>query len=126
MLDAWKTAAKQLKREVHAIALAARDPRVPWYAKALAVCVVAYAVSPIDLVPDMIPVLGYLDDLVLLPIGIMLVRRLIPAEVLSECRARAEQASIGASGWIAAGVILFVWIACALALTVWLFHILRA
>ena len=66
----WKIKAEQLKQEMHALYLASRDPRVPWYAKAFVACVIAYAVSPIDLIPDPIPVLGYLDDLVLLPIGI--------------------------------------------------------
>ena len=85
----WKARARQLKAEVYALYLAYRDPRVPWYAKVLAACVVGYALSPIDLIPDFIPVLGYLDDLVLIPLGIALTLRLIPPEVLDECRARA-------------------------------------
>jgi uncharacterized membrane protein YkvA (DUF1232 family) len=72
--------------------LACRDPRTPWLAKALAAGIVAYAFSPIDLIPDFIPVLGYLDELVLLPIGILLVRRLVPAVVMADCRARADEA----------------------------------
>ena len=82
----WKDRAKTLKRETFTLYLACRHPRVPWYAKLLALIVVAYALSPIDLIPDFIPVLGYLDDLVLIPLGLMLVIRLIPADVLAECR----------------------------------------
>jgi uncharacterized membrane protein YkvA (DUF1232 family) len=78
--------ARVIKRDVHALYLASRDPRVPWYAKALAVAVAAYALSPIDLIPDFIPVLGYLDDLILLPLGILLVVWLIPPEIMAEHR----------------------------------------
>ena len=85
--------ARMIKRDVNAIAFAARDPRVPWYAKAIAAAVVAYALSPIDLIPDFIPVLGYLDDLVIVPAGILLTVRLIPADLLSEFRAQAEKRS---------------------------------
>ena len=79
MLQSW---AKSIKRDVYAVYLAARDPRTPWYAKVLGACVAGYALSPIDLVPDFIPVLGYLDDLVIVPIGIIVVIKLIPPEVL--------------------------------------------
>jgi uncharacterized membrane protein YkvA (DUF1232 family) len=85
----WRDRVRALKRDVVAIALAVRDPRVPWYAKAVGVCVVAYALSPIDLIPDFIPVLGLLDDLVLVPLGLLLVVRLIPADILAEHRAAA-------------------------------------
>ena len=81
--------ARRLRRDALAIRLAARDPRVPWYAKALALCVAAYALSPIDLIPDFVPVLGLLDDLLLVPLGIWAVIRLVPAEVLAEHRAAA-------------------------------------
>ena len=84
-LRAW---ARALKRDVHAIWLAARDPRVPWYAKMIAGCVAAYALSPIDLIPDFIPVLGYLDDLVIVPLGILLVVALIPPHIMAQHRAR--------------------------------------
>jgi uncharacterized membrane protein YkvA (DUF1232 family) len=83
--------AAELKRDVVALYSAARDPRVPWYAKVVALCIVAYAASPIDLIPDFVPILGYLDDLVILPLGIALAVRLIPAELLAEHRAAAEQ-----------------------------------
>ena len=88
----WRAKTHYLKREVFALYLACRDPRVPWYAKALAAAVVAYAFSPIDLIPDFIPVVGYLDDLVLVPLGVFAVRAMIPAAVLAECRERAETA----------------------------------
>jgi uncharacterized membrane protein YkvA (DUF1232 family) len=126
MLAAWKAKAGQARRELRALALASRDPRVPWYAKALAGCVVAYAVSPIDLVPDVIPVLGYLDDLVLVPLGIVLVRRMIPPQVLAECRAKAGDSPAGATGWIAAGVIVALWVVCALAAAGWLWTWIRS
>ncbi len=81
---------RQLKAEAYAVYLASRDPRVPRYAKAVAVCVVGYALSPIDLIPDFIPVLGYLDDLVLIPLGVVMVLRMIPPAVMVECRERAR------------------------------------
>jgi uncharacterized membrane protein YkvA (DUF1232 family) len=111
----WKARARQLKAEVYALYLAYRDPRVPWYAKVLAACVVGYALSPIDLIPDFIPVLGYLDDLVLIPLGIALTLRLIPPEVLDECRARAraELAEGKPVTRAAAAVIVAIWVGLA-------------
>jgi uncharacterized membrane protein YkvA (DUF1232 family) len=91
MLGRWRQHATQLKRDTYAIYLAFRDSRVPWYARVLAICVVAYALSPIDLIPDFIPVLGYVDDLVLVPLGIALVLRLIPMPVLEESRQHAHE-----------------------------------
>jgi uncharacterized membrane protein YkvA (DUF1232 family) len=88
----WAAEARRLKRDLYALYLACRDPRTPWFAKALAAVIVAYAFSPVDLIPDFIPVLGYLDDLVLLPLGVLIVRRLIPGAVMSDCRGRAEEA----------------------------------
>ena len=85
--------ARTIKRDVHAVWLSARDPCTPWFAKALAVVVAAYAVSPIDLIPDFIPVLGYVDDIIIVPLGIMLVVRLIPPEVISEHRETAAKAT---------------------------------
>ena len=81
--------ARTIKREVVVLALAARDPRTPWYAKLLAAAIVAYALSPIDLIPDFIPVIGWLDDLVLMPLGLLLVIRLIPKPLMEEFRLRA-------------------------------------
>lgn len=91
-LETWKQRARQLKTETYAVYLAYRDPRVPWYARLFAACVVGYAFSPIDLIPDFIPVLGYLDDLVLVPLGIALALKMIPPAVMAECRERAGDA----------------------------------
>lgn len=111
-MQTWKQRVRQLKRETYAIYFACKDPRVPWYARVFAGFVVAYAFSPIDLIPDAIPILGYLDDLVLVPLGIILVLKMIPPAVLSECRERAE-ATIGEGkprNWIAAVVIVAIWL----------------
>src|SRR5215207_3761726 len=89
-LDTWRQRVRRLKTETYALYLAYRDPRVPWYARVVAACVVAYDISPIDLIPDFIPLLGYLDDLILVPLGIALAIRLIPPQVLADCRAQAE------------------------------------
>jgi uncharacterized membrane protein YkvA (DUF1232 family) len=114
-LARWKMRARQLQAEVYALYLASRDPRVPWYAKAVAVCVVGYALSPIDLIPDFIPVLGYLDDLVLIPLGVALVLRMIPPAVMVECRARAraELADGKPVSRTAAAVIVLIWVGLA-------------
>ena len=94
---------------------ACRDPRTPWYARVLAMLIVAYALSPIDLIPDFIPVLGYLDELILLPVGIYLVLKLVPAEALADARARAqswvESRQPKPRNWIAAAVIVLLWVA---------------
>src|SRR3954453_12356452 len=90
LLQTWQQRARQLKRETYALYLALRDPRVPWYARVLGVCIVGYALSPIDLIPDFIPVLGYLDDLILVPLGIALLLKIVPEVVMVECRERAE------------------------------------
>ena len=105
-----KVLARKLKCEVHAIYLAAQSPRVPWYARWLAMAVVGYALSPIDLIPDFIPVLGYLDDVIIVPLGIWLVLSLIPEEVMTACRARANEAVTGPHGRIAAVAIIAIWI----------------
>ena len=119
MIQKLKVWAPALKRDAHAIYLCARDPRTPWYAKLLAVAVAGYALSPIDLIPDFIPVLGYLDDLIIVPLGIMAVAKLIPAEVLAENRRAAELASGRPVSRIAAVVIALIWIS-SIALTGWL------
>jgi uncharacterized membrane protein YkvA (DUF1232 family) len=120
-VGSWKERVQALKKETVALTLACRHPRVPWYAKALAVVVVGYALSPIDLIPDFIPVLGYLDDLVLIPLGIMLVIRMVPADVLVECRRQSEEmvGRVTRAGKIAAAVIVTIWILTA-ALFCWL------
>jgi uncharacterized membrane protein YkvA (DUF1232 family) len=90
MLQTWKQRARALKRETFALYLALRDPRVPWYARLLGICIIGYALSPIDLIPDFIPVLGYLDDVILVPLGIALLLKMIPDPVMIECRERAQ------------------------------------
>lgn len=114
MLSRIKTWARNLKRDAHAIYLASRDPRVPWHAKALAIAVAAYALSPIDLIPDFVPVVGYLDELLILPLAIWLVVRLIPAEVMVECRARATEAGQRPTSRAGMAAIIGLWIAGAL------------
>ena len=115
----WQERARALKRDTLALYLAARHPGTPWYAKILVVCVAAYALSPIDLIPDFIPVLGYLDDMVLLPLGIALALRLVPPAVIDECRARAAEAFAAGRpvSKSAAAVVVVLWVA-ALALSV--------
>lgn len=119
--------AARLKTEVHALYLAYRDPRVPWYARLFALCVAAYALSPLDLIPDMIPVLGYLDDLLLIPLGVVLAIRMIPDEVLAECRERARAESVDRrAGKVAAIIVVCVWILVAVAASVISFRALRS
>jgi uncharacterized membrane protein YkvA (DUF1232 family) len=90
-MQSWKQRVKALKSETYALYLAAKDPRVPWHAKVLIIFVVAHTLSPIDLIPDFIPILGYLDDLIIAPLGIAIAIKLIPSEVLLECREQAQQ-----------------------------------
>jgi uncharacterized membrane protein YkvA (DUF1232 family) len=115
----WKERARSLKRDVVAIALAVRDPRVPWYAKALGACVIAYALSPIDLIPDFIPVFGYLDDLVLVPLGLLLMLRLIPADILAEHRVAAAGIVERPVSRAGAAAVIAVWLLSAALLAVW-------
>lgn len=112
LIERWKERARALKVEIGAVACAYRDPRLPWTARLAALLVVAYALSPIDLIPDFIPVLGYLDDLLLLPLGVLLVVKLVPPDLMAECRARA--AAQGGPDkdqfkWMAAVVVL-IWL----------------
>ena len=104
-----------ITRDIYAVYLAGRDPRVPWYAKALAICVAAYAFSPIDLIPDFIPILGYADDLVIVPLGILLVVRMIPPDVMMEHRASAAAMLERPASRAAAAVIGAIWLALAAA-----------
>ena len=115
-LERW---ARRLKVEIYALYLAYRDPRVPWYARAFAALVVGYAFSPIDLIPDAIPILGYLDDLLIVPLGIALAIRMIPPPVLAECREEARNAEDRPVNRVAAVVVVTIWIALA-ASAVWL------
>ncbi|MDH5301992.1 MAG: DUF1232 domain-containing protein [Gammaproteobacteria bacterium] len=125
-LDGLKQQARRLKRECYALYFAARDPRTPWYAKMVVAMVVAYAFSPIDLIPDFIPVLGYLDDLLLLPLGIMLAIKLVPVDIMAECRARAETLIVQGKpvSRVAAVIIVLLWLALAALLGWWLYQVI--
>lgn len=115
MIERWREAARRIKSESYTLYLAYQDPRVPWYAKVFAALVVGYAFSPIDLIPDFIPVLGYLDDLILVPVGLALALRMIPPEVMEASRARAADvmARGGPRSRAAAFIVLIIWLALA-------------
>lgn len=116
MLQGMMLWTRTLKQDVHAIYLAANRPDVPWYAKILAMAVAGYALSPIDLIPDFIPVLGYVDDLIVVPLGIWLVVSLIPKDVMAECRAIASKAEHRPRSKRAAVAIVAIWIFAAVML----------
>ena len=118
MLRQAKQRARTIKREAVAVWIAARDPRVPWYAKVLAATVAAYALSPIDLIPDFVPVLGYLDDIFIVPAGILLTVRLIPDGLMDEFRAEAARREEWPTSRVAAVSIVLLWVG-ALVLTAW-------
>ena len=111
-LKSWKTKSKQLKTEVVALYLAAKHPRTPWYAKALAALIIGYALSPIDLIPDFIPVVGYLDDFIIVPAGIALLIKIIPRDILEECRSKAQSDlwNKKRKNWVAAIIIVLIWL----------------
>ena len=116
LFQGWKRWAQMVKLETFTLYYAYRNPRTPWYAKIWGALVVAYAFSPIDLIPDFIPVLGYLDDFILIPLGIAIARKLIPEDVLTESRARARD-RVGQSrpvNWLVGGIVIFIWIAAAI------------
>lgn len=120
MIDRAKQWARTIKRDVVVLWLAARHPRTPWYAKVAAAMVAAYALSPIDLIPDFIPVLGYLDDLIIVPIGILLVVKLIPDDLVAELRTEAAVREGRPTSYIGATLIAAIWLAIA-AYLVWAF-----
>ena len=126
MIQKWKFRAVQLKRSVLAVYIACRDPRTPWPVRVLAACVAAYAFSPIDLIPDPIPVLGYLDDLLLIPLGVALVVKLLSDDVWQDAVASAASRSGSAkpTNWYAAAVIVMIWLllfgTCAVLVWNWL------
>lgn len=124
MLERAKRWVRAIKRDVVALWLAARDPRVPWYAKAAAGAVAAYALSPIDLIPDFIPVLGYLDDLIIVPLGILLAVKLVPPALMAEFRAEASAREGRPVSRAGAAFIIALWIAAAL-LLVWVFWLAK-
>ncbi|MCC3414452.1 MAG: DUF1232 domain-containing protein [Microcoleus sp. PH2017_29_MFU_D_A] len=126
-MQSLKQAARQLKKETYAVYLASTDQRVPWYARVLAGVTVAYAFSPIDLIPDFIPILGYLDDLIIVPLGIWLVIKMIPPQVLAECREKAA-AEIERGKPInrtATAVIIAIWISLGILAAILLKQILK-
>jgi uncharacterized membrane protein YkvA (DUF1232 family) len=123
MLQRWKVKVRKLKEDIYTLYLAYRDPRVPFLARVVLIITVAYAFSPIDLIPDFIPVLGYLDDLILLPLGIWLSIRLLPEEVVREYRAKAKQQLLERKpNYIMAGIIVILW----LLVGIWLYLRLTA
>jgi uncharacterized membrane protein YkvA (DUF1232 family) len=123
----WQERARQLKQEVYALYLAFRDPRTPWYGKAFTALVVAYAFSPIDLIPDPIPVVGYLDDLILIPLGVVLALKMIPPEVMDEARAASAEAFHDGAPVSTAGAVIVgaIWLALAALVVVLVVRIAR-
>ena len=121
LLENLKQRARNLKAETFALYLVARHPKTPWYAKLVVAGIVAYAFSPIDLIPDFVPVLGYLDDLILLPLGIALAIKMVPPSVLAECRTRAKELiKTGNPVSRAAGtIIVIIWLAVAASIIMW-------
>jgi uncharacterized membrane protein YkvA (DUF1232 family) len=115
-LKGW---AKRLRAETYALYLAYKDPRTPWYAKVFAGCVVAYALSPIDLIPDFIPVLGYVDDVVLLPVGIYVAIKIVPADVMEESRKKTAEVVVrrGPAAYAVAAVVIIFWFGAAVVAT---------
>ena len=127
MLESFKTRVRHLKQETYALYLAARHPHTPWYAKLFVAGVVAYAFSPIDLIPDFVPVLGYLDDLILIPLGIVVAIKLVPPEVLAECRARTQEAAANGKpvSRVAAVVVIGIWVLLTALCALWAYEALR-
>lgn len=124
LLAEFKQRARRLRAETFALYLAARHPETPWYAKLFVAGIVAYAFSPIDLIPDFVPDLGYLDDLILIPIGIALAIRMVPSSVLAECRTRAQEVMSQGKpvSRIAGAVIVVIWIALTALFAVWAYE----
>lgn len=111
LLAKWKQRVKQLNNEIRALCVAYTDPRVPWYARLFMAAVIGYAISPIDLIPDFIPVLGYLDDLIILPLGIYLAIKMIPRDLMNECRTKAVTHTFSKrTKWLMAGIIISLWL----------------
>ena len=119
MFETAKRWAREIKRDIVALYIAGRDPRTPWHAKAVAFAVAAYAISPIDLIPDFIPILGYLDDLIIVPLGIMLAVRLIPVDLMAEFRHVASERGRLPSHWAVAAAIVTIWLVALAAIAFW-------
>ncbi len=111
-IRSWKAKSKQLRSEVYALYLASRHPKTPWYAKAFAVLIIGYVLSPVDLIPDFIPVLGYLDDFIIVFAGISLLIKMIPKEIMEECREKARSQPVvqKRTNWTAAVIIVLIWL----------------
>lgn len=125
MFDHWKGWARKLKTETYALYYAYRDPRVPWYTKLLAAFIVAHTLSPIDLIPDFIPVLGYLDDLIITPLGLTIVLKMIPEEVMIEARQKAELSmdKMDRASRVGMLIVVCIWLLVALLLFLWIIKI---
>ena len=123
-IKAW---AKNLKRQIFILYCAYRDERVPWYVKLFTACIVAYAFSPIDLIPDFIPILGYLDDVIILPLGIMFALKMIPKDVISDCELKANEMMKNGKpkNWIVGSLIIFIWSIIILWIILKVFHVLN-
>ncbi|MFJ8267522.1 YkvA family protein [Peribacillus asahii] len=121
-IKAW---AKNLKRQIFILYFAYRDERVPWYVKVFTACVVAYAFSPIDLIPDFIPILGYLDDVIIIPLGIMFALKMIRRDVISDCEVRADEMIKNGKpkNWLVASLIILIWIVFILWLILKVYHL---
>lgn len=124
---------EKIKTDVYALILAVRHPRTPWYAKAAAVLTIAYALSPIDIIPDFIPVIGHLDDLVVVPLGVMLVKKLVPEDVMDDCRRRAGEhlgefqsraRRVKWLAWTVAFLILSLWLLALFLIAVFIYHLI--
>lgn len=124
LLEELKQRARRLKAETFVLYLAARHPDTPWYAKLLVAAIVAYAFSPIDLIPDFIPIVGYLDDLVLIPIGIALAIKLVPPTALTECRERAREVMMNGKpvSRVAGAVVVIIWLTLAALCILWVYE----
>lgn len=122
MFDKIKTWARSLKRQIFTLYFACKDERVPWHVKVFTACVVAYAFSPIDIIPDFIPILGYLDDVILVPIGVMIALKMIPKNVLADCEVKAEEMMKNGKpkNWIVGSLIVMIWVL----IIIWLLYIL--
>ena len=118
-IEQAKQWARRIKQDVVAVYFAARDPRTPWFTRVLAIAVAAYALSPIDLIPDFIPILGYLDDLLIVPLGLLLVIRLLPPQVLAESREKARAVLARPTSYTAAAVMVAIWLICIAGITYW-------
>ena len=114
--------ARRVKRDAVAVYFAARDPRTPMLARCMALAVAAYALSPIDLIPDFIPVLGYLDDLLIVPLGLLLVIRLLPPQVLLESREKANALLSRPRSYLAAAFMVGIWLLCIIGFAYWWYH----